>query len=118
MRVPVETNAAVEQLEVGECNPGVEDVLVDVVAGAGMDEQHVVLNVAVGQSSQPLDSLVADRVHRPAHHRGGIVVEPFEDLRIGAGAVVIADKGEPPAPGDLVDTVLGVAAISDDITKA
>src|SRR5216683_90401 len=52
----VEANAPVEQLEVGVSHSGIQDVLVDVIARAGVDEQHVVLNVAVGQSPQPTTS--------------------------------------------------------------
>jgi hypothetical protein len=114
----VEAHSTVEQLEVCECNPCVEDVFVNVVARAGVDEKHVVLNVAVWQSSQPRDSVLADGVNCPPNHGGSIVVEPLEDLRIRAGTVVVTDKGEPPSPRDLVDAALGIAPIADDVTEA
>ncbi len=116
--VSVETHAAIQKFEVRERHCGIEDVLVNVVAWAGVDEQHVTLNVAVRQSSQPCDSIVADCVDRPSHHCGGVVVEPFEDLRVRAGSVVITNKGEPAPPSDLIDAALGVAPISDHIAEA
>jgi len=114
----VKTDSAIQKLKVRKRNRGVENVLINVVARTGMDEKHVVLNVAVWQSSQPRDSVLADGVNCPPNDGGGIIVEPFEDLRIGAGTVVVTDQGEPPPLRDLVDAVLGIAPITDDVTEA
>ena len=61
--------------------------------------------------------LVSDHFNCPANDRGGVVVEPFEDLGIGAGSIVVADKSRPGPMGDLVEAALRVAAVADDIAK-
>src|SRR4030081_1552272 len=113
MRVAVKAHSATEQLEIGECNSCVEDVFVYVVTRAGVHKQDIVLDMAVRQFPQPLDAFLADGVHSPPHHGRGVIVEPLENLRVGAGPVVVATEWEPLAPGDLVDTSLGVATVAD-----
>ena len=81
------------------------------------EKQHVVLDLAVGKVAQPVQPLIANDVDRPAHDRSGILVEPFEDLGIGAGSIVVADKSRPGPMGDRVEAALRVAAIADDIAK-
>ena len=116
--VPVEADTAVDEVEVGGSDCGVEHVLVDVVAGAGVDQQYLVLDVAVGQPSQPVQSLVSEHVYSPTHNGRGVVVEPFEDFGIRAGPIVIADERHPAALDQLVDASLRVSAISDDVAQA
>src|SRR6202043_592786 len=89
MRMPVKANSAVEQLEVGVRDGGVEHVLVDVIARAGMDQEDVLFDVAVRESPQPFKPLVTDDLDRPANHGCGVVVEPLENFGVGAGAVVV-----------------------------
>src|SRR4030081_3338223 len=118
MRVAVKANSAIEQHEIGECNSWFEDVFVYVVTRAGVHKQDIVLDMAVRQFPQPLDAFLADGVYSPPHHGRGVIVEPLENLGVSACSVVVADECEPLAPGDLVDTSLGVATIADDIAEA
>src|SRR5438046_3534722 len=67
VRVAVKAQLAAQQLEVSVRDRTVEDVFVNVIARAGVDQQDVLLGVAVRQIAQPLETFWADHVDRPAH---------------------------------------------------
>ena len=83
-----------------------------------MDEQDVVFKMAVRQSPQPLQPLRSNHFNCPANHGRGVVVEPFENFRVGAGPIVVADQGQPLMLGDFVQTSLRIATVAHDIAEA
>src|SRR2546421_13087989 len=97
---------------------GVEHVFVNMVARAGMNEQHIMLKVAVRQSAQPLEPLGSNHFNSPTHDRSRVVVEPFKNLRVGACPIVISDQRGPLSLCHLVYASAWITAITDDITKA
>src|SRR5258708_17370259 len=111
MCMPMETDTAVDQLEVRMCDCCIQQVCVDVVARARMDHEHLVLDVAVGQSAQPTEALFAYDVDCPADHRGRVLIEPLEYFGVGACAVMVANESQPSSMHDLVDAPFRIAAV-------
>src|ERR1700730_6816681 len=97
MVCPLETNAPIDQLQVRMRDRRVQNVFIDVIAWARMHHEHFVLDMAVGQSTQPPQSLRADDVDGPADNRGRVLVEPLEYLGIRACAVMVDDQSQPTA---------------------
>src|SRR6266550_461838 len=83
-----------------------------------MDKQDVVFKMAVWQSPQPLEPLRSNYFNCPANHGRGVVVEPFENFRIGTGPIVVADQGQPLMLGDFVQAPLRIATVAHDIAEA
>ena len=117
MGVAVEANASVKQLEVGVSDRRVQDVLVDVVARTCMHEQHVMVKVAIRKAPQPVQPFQSDDLNCPPHDGSGVVVEPLEDLRIRAGAVVVANERHPLAFHHLVQAVFRIAPVAHHVTQ-
>ena len=115
--MPVKADAAIEQLEVGMCDRGIEHVFIDVVARAGMNQQHVMFKMAVWQPPQPRQPLLSNHLNCPTNDRRGVVIEPFEDFRIGAGSIVVSDQRQPVAFHDLIDATLGIAPVTYNVTE-
>src|SRR5712691_12643480 len=88
------------------------------VTRARMYEKYNVLDAAVRKLSKPVEPTLSEHIDGPPHNRRRVIVEPFEDFRTGARAVVIADERQPTAVGHLVDTLLRVTAVTDDISQA
>ena len=74
--------------------------------------------MAVRQSTQPIQPGRADHVDCPSHNSRSVVVEPFKDLGVRTGSVVIADQRQPTTICDLIYTSLRVASVPDNITQA
>src|ERR1700716_645071 len=104
----METDAAVDQLEVGGRDSSVEHVLVNVITRTCVDKKDIVHHVAVRQVTQPVKAFLADHVDGPPHDGASVVIEPFEDLRVGTRPVMVADKRQPAPFSYLVDAPLGV----------
>src|SRR6059058_2661473 len=73
--------------------------------------------MAVRQSPQPLEALWPNHFNSPTHDRRR-VVEPFENLWVGARPIVIPDQRRPLALGHLIYASAWITAITDDITQA
>src|SRR5256885_16315287 len=116
-RVTMKAAPAVKQLEVRMCHRGVEHVFINMVARTGVNVQNVVFEMAVRQAPQPFQPLLSYHLNRPTNHRRRVIVEPFENFRVGARAIVISDQGEPFTPDHFIDASLGVAAVTDNIAQ-
>jgi hypothetical protein len=114
----VKADAAVEELEIRMRYGGVENVLIDVVARARVNQEDVMLKVAVRQPPQPFEPLLPYNLNCPSHDRSGVLVEPLEDLGIGACPIVVADEREPLVLHHLIEAAPGVAAIPDHVAQA
>jgi hypothetical protein len=114
----VKTQTTVEELKVRVRHSRVEYVLIDVIARTRVYQENIFLDMAVRQEAKPLETILAQAVDRPANYGGGIVVEPFENLRVGAGAVMVADEGQPTFAHDFVHAALRITSVAHDIAQA
>ena len=115
--VPVKADAAVEELEVRVRDSSVQHVFIDVIARACVNQQHVVLDVAIRQSAQPIEFFRTDHVDGPADHRSRVVIEPFEYLGVSAGAVMVANECQPPLIHDLIDATFRITPVPHHIAE-
>src|ERR1700675_1402249 len=113
----MEADTTVNQLQVRVRDRRIQHVFENVIGGAGVHHKPLVLDVAVGQSSQPPQTLRADYVDSPADHRGRVLVKPLEYLGVGACAVMVADEGKPAAMHNFIHTPFGIAAVPNDIAE-
>src|SRR6202521_3834845 len=113
----MEADTTVNQLQVRVRDRRIQHVFVNVIAGARVHHQYLVLDVAVGQSAQPPQSLSADYVDSPADHRGRILVEPLEYFGVGTCSVVVADKRQPATMYNFIDTPFGIAAVPHHVAE-
>src|SRR5579859_2756343 len=116
--VAVKADLILEQLQVGVGHGGVEHIFVDVIAGACMDEQDLLLGLALRQIAKPIKPLLVDHFHSPTHHRRRVLIEPLEDGGVGAGAIVIAHQRQPASLHHFVHATRGIPAVTDDVAKA
>jgi hypothetical protein len=118
VRVAVEAEAVADQPKVVLGGLGVEDVLVDRVSRAPVDELGPEPFGPLRKFPQPVQLLRVQPRDGPAHRRSGVRVEPPEHRGIGAGAVVVADQRQPAAAADVIQAAAGIGTVADDVAQA
>ena len=119
VRVAVEAGLASDQVQVRVGRGSVEDVLVDVVAGTPVDEEDLIADlVAVGKVRQPAEPIPAQVGDRPLDGAGGVLVEPLQDVDVGASAVVVANQRRPALVSNVVEAPVRVPAVADHVSEA
>src|SRR3954454_25343674 len=97
---------------------GAQDVLPDGVAGAGVEEPDLLLEVLGRQRAQRLEVALADRLARPARRGGRTWGELLERERAGDGQVVVAGEQHVAAAERELDAQIRLRAVADEVAEA